>query len=78
MAKHETRLNTLRHYFSLVAAKMTASTISENKDLGKMDWDKMTSVIRSTINLDEEGMLNYRLALHEIMAYFCYTISLIN
>ena len=49
---------------------MTASTISENKDLGKMDWDKMTSVIRSTINLDEEGMLNYRLALQEIMAYF--------
>ena len=34
---------------------MTATTIEENKDLGKMDWEKMTSVIRSTINLDDEG-----------------------
>ena len=38
-----------------MAAAMTATTIEENKDLGKMDWEKMTSVIRSTINLDDEG-----------------------
>ena len=38
-----------------VAAKLTKSTIEENKDLGKMDWEKVSKVVRCTVNADLEG-----------------------
>lgn len=38
-----------------VAAKLTKSTIEENKDLGKMDWEKVSKVVRSSVNADLEG-----------------------
>ena len=39
----------------IVAAKLTKSTIEENKDLGKMDWEKVSKVVRCTVNADLEG-----------------------
>ena len=42
---------------SKVAAKLTKSTIEENKDLGKMDWEKVSKVVRCTVNADLEGNL---------------------
>jgi len=38
-----------------VAAKLTKYTIEENKDLGKMDWEKVSKVVRCTVNADLEG-----------------------
>ncbi len=40
---------------SQVAAKLTKYTIEENKDLGKMDWEKVSKVVRCTVNADLEG-----------------------
>ena len=38
---------------------MTKKAVEENENVGKMDWDVMNKVLKNTVNLDDEGSIEF-------------------